>query len=512
MEKSNRSIVEIILSAIAITIATSIFLKAFIDVDNNYDAGWYHMPFAARIWGIIPAESFTSEDLIEHRYDGFPLLAQFFQGLLWKLTGRVQATNLVGYLSLVIYFGFLKAYFKVPLYLSAIGIFTIPAVLTHASTSLVDLPGNIGVAVLMMMLYRFFSQSRLPTKGELFAAFLGAATAVNIKPQLQPLVFVLYWVAGVRLVWLYYKYTDAGKRQLWRTIPLVAIASALIFATPIKNVALYGNPFYPIKIEVAGIVLNHQLTPQTYDEGDRPQKWLRSILEINTPPWSADQWNQGNEAYLDRAGGFFGAYVVFNLLLLGGLAFKEQLSNRKLSPNQAKQSRNATTALITILLVSLIPANFPQSHELRYFMFWMITLVSLNLSLVSAPKNLPLWLQPKYIGLVYLLFMAIVCIKINSYLLKPDFRTVSRFVKNNVKQELVQQMIPGDRNCLIARHAIISPNAVPFAQINNAFFYSAYFHPDREAYRIKVAVDPIDCRDLRVIPPNAAEFIESLDE
>ena len=46
-----------------------------------------------------------------------------------------------------------------------------------------------------------------------------------------------------------------------------------------------------LEIEIAGIVLNHELTPDTYTESNRPQKWLQSILEINTPEWSADQWN-----------------------------------------------------------------------------------------------------------------------------------------------------------------------------------------------------------------------------
>jgi hypothetical protein len=507
VQKNQQRVIEIILSAIALVITILIFLKAFIDLDTNYDVGWYHLPFAARIWGIVPAESFLSENIVEYRYAGFPLLTHFFQGLLWKLSGRVQAANLVGYLSLMIYFLTLRSFFQVPLYLSVIAIFTIPAVLTHASTSFVDLPGNIGVAVLMMMIYRFFSQSQLPTKKELLLAFLGAAMAANTKPQLQVLIFVLFWVTGIRLVWLYFKYTASGKRRLWLTVPLAAIASMLIFATPIKNVALYGNPFYPIKIQVAGVVLNHKLTPDTYAEGNRPQKWLQSILEINTPRWSADQYNGGNEKYMDRAGGFFGAYVVFNLLLLLGLTIREQLLNRTSADNK---SRKATTALIILLLVSLIPANFPQSHELRYFMFWMITLVSLNLSIISTLEyQRKSWLQVKYLGLVYLLFMAIVLVKIDKFYLKPDFRTVERYLKNNIKAELVEQMVPNQRTCLIARHAIAKPNSVPFAQINNAFFYSSYFHPEiKYDYSVQAAIDPKDCGKLTMIPANAADFID----
>ncbi len=508
MPKKNRQVLEIILSIIALVITISIFLKAIIDVDTNYDVGWYHLPFAARIWGIVPEKAFISENLIEHRFDGFPLLANFFQGLLWKLTGRIQATNLVGYLSLIIYFLFLRSYFKVPLYLSVIAIFTIPAVLTHATTSFVDLPGNIGVAIVMMMTYSLFRQSKLPSKGELLIVFLGAATAVNTKPQLQPLIFLLYWILGIRLIWLYFKHSPAGERKLWLTIPLAAIASGLIFATPIKNVAFYGNPFYPIKIEVAGIVLNHQLTPKTYSEGNRPQKWLQSILEINTPQWSADQWNEGNPRNLDRAGGFFGAYVIFNLLLLIGLTIREQLQKR--AGSAKNKSSNATTALAIILLVSLVPANFPQSHELRYFMFWMITLVSLNLCVVTSWQNrAERWLQPQYLGLVCLLFGTIVVIRINDYYIKPVFNSFQPYLKNSVKTELLKQMIPNERTCLIARHAITNPNSVPFAQIHNAFYYSSYFHPEiGYDYSIKATVDPRDCGDLTVIPPNAQKFIK----
>jgi hypothetical protein len=197
----------------------------------------------------------------------------------------------------------------------------------------------------------------------------------------------------------------------------------LIFATPIKNVAFYGNPFYPIKVEVAGIVLNYKLTPDTYSQGNRPQKWLQSIFEINAPQWSPDQWNYGNKQYQDRIGDFFGAYVVFNLLLLLSLTIREQLQNRQSSPET--KSRNATIALITVLLMSLIPANFPQSHELRYFMFWMIVLVSVNLYLifsVQKPNYAVKWLQPKYLGWIYLVFFIIVCIKIESYYLIPKDR------------------------------------------------------------------------------------------
>ena len=214
---------------------------------------------------------------------------------------------------------------------------------------------------------------------------------------------------------------------------------------------------------------------------------------------------------MDRGGGFFGAYVVFNLLLLVGLTIREKLQNRQL--HQQEKSHNASQALVTVLLMSLVPANFPQSHELRYFMFWMITLVSLNLSVVTSLQDKALkWLQPKYVGLVYLLFLAIAFIKIDNYYLRPAFNSLESYLKDNenIKTELLEQMTPNERTCMISRHAITNPSAVPFASIANAFFYSSYFHPEIEHdYSIKAAVDPKSCGDLKMIPPNAQEFIET---
>ncbi len=179
--KTGKPTIKLILQLIALVITIFIFLKAIIDVDVNYDSWWYHLPFSARIWGIVPKELFLGDDKwFEPRFEGFALLAHFFQGFLWRITGRIQSANLVSFFSLVIYLVFLKAYFKVPLYLSAIALLAIPLVFAHASSSFVDLPGNIGASILVMMTYRIYQQNRLPSKRELFVLFLGAAVAAKI--------------------------------------------------------------------------------------------------------------------------------------------------------------------------------------------------------------------------------------------------------------------------------------------------------------------------------------------
>ena len=276
--------------------------------------------------------SFVLGAKLQDRYDGFPLLAHFFQGLLWKLTRRVQATNLVGFLSIVAYLFFLRSFFQIPLYLSAIAILTIPAVITHAPTSFVDLPGNIGVSVAVMMIYRFFSRSELPSKNELLAFSIGAIVAANTKPQLTVLAFLLWCITVCRLIWLYFRNSQSFRINLISALALGGIVSCLIFATSIKNVALYRNPLYPTKIQIGSLVLNHKAVPETYSEGNRPQKWLQSILEINTPEWSADQFNRTqNPKLLDRAGGFFWCICGVQFIGINLLHFVYILEEKRIS-------------------------------------------------------------------------------------------------------------------------------------------------------------------------------------
>jgi len=497
----NRLGVESAFYLLVIPLIVAIFLKAAIDVDTNYDPGWYHLPFAGRIWGILPREIFVGDEKwFEPRFDGFPLLAHFFQGFFWRITGRIQSTNLVGFFSILGYFYFLRTYFKVPFYLSAIAILAIPLVFTNTITSFVDLFGNVGTSILVMMSYSFYKNKHFPKLRELLIAFIGAAIAVNTKTQLQPLIFFCLVFTLSRLGWLYWQKKTAIKQAV-KSFLLTLLALFIIFASPIKNTVLYSNPLYPIKVEIAGIVLPYKLSPEAYEEGNRQLNWVSSVLEINAPYfWSPDQWSNYPER--SRRGGFFGAYVIFNLLLLGGLFLQELIQNRIL-PKQEK-SREAKFALLTAMVMSIVPLNFPQSHELRYFMYWMITLVSLNLYLVSRPRNREIigrWLQPKYMALIYTIFLAIVLTKVGVFVAKPSFNTLDKYVALGVKSSLIEQIEPDEKVCLISKHMGEAVQAAPMAALKYAFLYSSYFHPEiNHDYSIQAAFDAKACGDIRMIP------------
>ncbi len=500
-----------ILNLATIALVTAVFLKAVIDIDNSYDPGWYHLPFAGRIWGIIPKEMFIGdEEWFEPRFEGFPLLAHFLQGFFWKITGRIQSTNLVSFFSIFGYFFFLKSYFKVPFYIAVTALFSIPLVLFQASSSFVDLLGNIGVSMLIMMIYRSYINQELPQPKALLVACLGATIAANTKTLLQPLVLVALIFAGVRIAWLYYQH-QAGIK-LGRIIPLGLLATAIIFATPVKNTVLYGNPLYPIRVEIAGVVLNHKRTPKVFEQGNRQINWISSMLDINTPNiWSTAQWSPDPER--NRRGGFFGAYVVFNLLLLLVFVLRELIQNKSLPWHL--HSRKATWAVLVVVAMSLIPLNFPASHELRYFLYWMITLVSLNLYLLLSPGNnqfiLDKWVRVKSIRWIYLIFITIVLIKTSNRAIIPSFFTLDKYVDLGVNKEFLSQIKPHQEICLISQHMGEDVQTADKAALKYAFLYTSYFHPELESdYSIKVGgyypnhevFDLKMCGDRKIIPDN----------
>src|SRR5262249_40199239 len=139
-----------------------------------------------------------------------------------------------------------------------------------------------------------------------------AAFAVNTKTLLQPLVlFALVAIAA-----------RAWRGPRWK---LVAIAAALpiVFATPLKNLAVRGNPWYPVETTLLGPTFPGPDTPSSsspdwLEHAPQPVRFGASILEIGLRPmtdrrrWTVDQWTPpDHDGY--RMGGYFGAYVVANL-------------------------------------------------------------------------------------------------------------------------------------------------------------------------------------------------------
>ena len=181
----------------------------------------------------------------------------------------------------------------------------------------------------------------------------------------------------------------------------------------------------------------------------------------------------------NRMGGFFGAYVAFHLALLVLLA----------------RRRQDRLKAIAFAALTAITAALPQSHELRYYLYWMLTLVALNLVLACQRARAPgnegtagapgAALGPPLIGIAGALALAAVLASTRMAYVYPSGDTLPELLASKVRAETVAQIRDGERVCL--------PGREPWT-----FLYAAKLHPGR-SYVVLEAERPEDCGDHRPI-------------
>ncbi|MEA5533091.1 hypothetical protein [Crocosphaera sp. XPORK-15E] len=458
-----------VLTIFSISILFSIFLISFFDGNYGGDAYMYHLPFAARLWGIITPEQYTFEYNIENRFLGFPLLANWLQGLFWVIVKRPEATNLLAYSSLLIFIAYLRFYLKIPFYLASLTLLAVPMVQMHAARSYIDLPGNVGVSILILTTYLLYINKLEFNNKTYLVIFLSSASAANTKFQLIPVVFLALLLLLPKIVSKYWQLKGNTKDNLIRasrTLLLCLLASVIIFITPIKNTVLYANPFYPVKVTIAGVVLNHNEAPPDFMHKNIRElpphfRWGRSVLEIDVfdkrRPWpwtlAMDFISWDEEKF--GLGGYFGGYVIFNLILFIYLCWKHRNKESKI-------------AIIIMLLMTGITPLLPQAYELRYYMYWMMIFVSLNCYLLCrlVEQSSQKFINPKNFALVATSFILIFVHKTNGFFTYPAYESLSKYIEVNVQEETFNKIKDGDKICLVGK----APHS---------FFYSSYFHPDR---------------------------------
>ena len=465
IRKLNINEIKLCLKTIALVLIILLGIKAVVDGCELWDSLAYHLPFAAKLWGIITPDQYILNTNWESWYEGIALFGEFLQGFFWYVTGRPESTNLVAYLSLCIFIYFLKCYFKIPLFLSTIALLAIPLVQVHATASYVDLPGNVGMSVLILMTYRLYLNPKVFNRQDMLVLFLGAACATNIRLQLVPLVFLVLSFAIFKIIhnWIKsYEDSESKKPSLLPQLLIISTALIIIFAPPIKNTLVYGNPFYPIGIKIGKIELK-STRPLFSDKmipgkkTTRIERWLYSIFEIIPRPFFRGNWNHDSSSHGpdDRKGGFFGAYVVINLIFLGYLFYKFR-------------SKETILALCLMVIISIFTMISPSSGKLRYYMFWMIVLVSLNLFLgthLCRKRELPSYINDASMGLFATVALIFVLFSTNARFILPNFVSFNDIVVRYVKKDVLKQVQSKNLKCMPRKMA-------PFH-----FLYISKFHP-----------------------------------
>lgn len=466
------------LQIFAFIIISFLFIKSLVAVDwINGDTWMYQLPFAARFWGLVSPEQYMFEAEREPFFNTSTMLPNILQGFFWYLFGikRPQGANLVSFLSLIGYFIFIKYYLKIPYYLSIIAILAVPLIHIATTSCYVDLLTNVGFSITLIITYLLYLKEDFINYKNVSIFILGGFIAGNSKYLLVPPLALVMFFVFLRILWLIlYRFNAINKiKNILTLILTMAGASIIIFLTSVKNLVLYQNPFYPLKITVFGYEFNHTVVPsedymsKTIQAMSPIQRWLFSLLEIGAfderRPW---KWTIAMDYVpLDAdtfgMGGYFAIYVVFNVLLFAFLCKRNNPETR--------------VALAIVIIMTLVTPFLPFSYQLRYYMYWIIILITFNLYLILAEDKLTKksWLTSANYGYCGVIIMMIFIIITRWDYTYPNAMSLDKFMNsdNRVNPEVIAQLEVKKDVCLVG-----------FTPLT--FLYNSQFHEDKN-YSVK---------------------------
>ena len=297
-----------IMSAAAGALLVLLLLRAVLTIDPYWDVFSYHLPFAARLSGICSQSCFQLGDFLEAAYDGYPKLFHRLQGIVWKITGLAQAEDVLNVAAIGLFCAFLRQWFRVPAASAFCGLLAVPLIQIQATSILVDWPVNLAVAAAILSFVAFVRAPEACGWRRL-AVLLGClAFAANSKPQMIGVVAALGALFGATAVMLMARGKpvgpfDASRHASWLGLTcLLVAAGAVTAAKSIDNAIDHANPFYPVRVEIAGVVLDGPSEPRPGSDSmaeawrpmPTPLRWLASVLELGAydyreVPWTCDQ-------------------------------------------------------------------------------------------------------------------------------------------------------------------------------------------------------------------------------
>lgn len=364
-----------------------ILIKSITDLDLTWDSLNYHLPFAARRAGLIPAEVYQFTNWLEDCYKGIPAVPYYIYGFLWRVSRDINTPNIVSGLAFAGYCIFVARTFRAPLTLAAAAFAAIPVIQVALSSVYTDLVTNVCFAGGLVLVTSILIEHQRPLLWRVLGALAFVSVSANFKLQFVALggIFVavlaciLFVVKqdGKRLLSVL---VDELRRAGVLTKALFPILVLLCYASALKNTIFYHNPLFPVGVTALGYhVLPGVMASDVYHEplylDGSPEifQWALSVLEYlslggRPVPYTLGQGNVPGESQALRMGGYCAAFVLYNL---GIFVWATLFSRRPRKP-----------LFYGFLALTVAVACLPSAHELRYYSFWMLYLVTMNIALL----------------------------------------------------------------------------------------------------------------------------------
>lgn len=357
--------------AVATVALVDLAVKSAIDWNPGWDGLAYHVPFAALRGGLsVP---YDMNDLVRPYFEGFPPLPELVQGLLWRLTGSVNATGVINFIAFGLFLIYCHKVLRAPFWLVALISLTAPLVLIHTTVGYVDLFGNAFLAIGVSSCLHAHLFPERPSRAVAVGGLAALAAAAWCKFQLVPVVVVMFVLLAVIVL-----RSAAADRFSRRQAAVIILVFATLAAAPyVKNLATCGNPFWPERVPIVGALFPYLIDgvttgaaldrPASLKDSPQAQVFAQSLFEIDVPisyadrpRWNYDQSSAAPASAGYRMGGFWGMGVIVYLVVTFGTL-------------TACRRRAGIVASIAGVGLLGVVAVLPQSNELRYYMFIPLT-------------------------------------------------------------------------------------------------------------------------------------------
>jgi len=405
--------------------------RALLRPDDSWDGLAYHLPYAGRLWDIVPRDSLELDDHLELLYLSYPKLIEWLQGLAWKLGGQVQAANWVALGSVFVFVELAHRRFELDRALTWLALVTVPIVQLHATACYVDLPANLAAASAVLGCFRVWTRNELDPWDVALAAG-GAVVAANAKFQTAPIALLVLLTLALGVARMH----RTRRRWLWAP----ALGLVLSSYPYVKNALRFGAPFFPMSVPSLfsedPLSLAAYEGPKLMTRWPNALRWLVSLsgvgeLDPSRGMWTVDATSvPGSPTH--HMGGYFGPWALAQIVFLVWLG--------------RRRGREGRAAWITMGLLTLVVCASPAAHQLRYYLYWLLVSIVLNLWLLRGSP-----FEKAYRWCLLASFLSVALVS-NLRFLDPDARPrpLAFLVERSVPARVLARLEPGGRYCLVA--------------------------------------------------------------